>query len=116
MGSGCHLVYIKLIFVYFIDEIETLDGKSRNMKMRNLNNNNCDGNSSIAANVIVENEEESEDVYSKVFEGPPDKASFQPNFIPKPAVRRKKRKGQDGIHKSSNCPPSHLNPTLRQGD
>ena len=84
--------------------------------MRNLNNNNCDGNSSIAANVIVENEEESEDVYSKVFEGPPDKASFQPNFIPKPAVRRKKRKGQDGIHKSSNCPPSHLNPTLRQGD
>ena len=76
--------------------------------MRNFNNNNCEGNFSVAENVIVEkeDEEDSEDVYSKVFEGPPDKAGFQPNVIPKPAVRRKKRKDRDEIHKSANCPPS----------
>ena len=94
--------------MFALDEIETLDGKSRNVKMRNLNNNNCEGNFSVAANVIVEkeDEEDSEDVYSKVFEGPPDNAGFQPNVIPKPAVRRKKRKDRDEIHKSANCPPS----------
>ena len=75
------------------------------MKMRNNNtiNDNYEGinSTNVVASVIVENEDEdSEDVYSKVFEEPPDKASvsFQPNltpssnFIPKPAMRRKKRK------------------------
>ena len=83
--------------------------------MRNPNNNNYEGNSSTKANVIVENDDEdSEDVYSTVFEGPQDKAnlSFQPkvtpsyNIIPKPAVRRKKRKEHDVNHKSGNGLPS----------
>ena len=95
-----------------------MDEKSRIMKMRNTNNNNkYQGNSaSVVASVTVENEDDdSEDMYSKVFEGPPDKpmSSFQPNiapssnFIPKPAMRRKKRKDRDENNKSGICLPSN---------
>ena len=90
------------------------------MKMRNTNNHNNNkyqGNSaSVATSVTEENEDEdSEDMYSKVFEGLPDKAmsSFQPNiapssnFIPKPAMRRKKRKDRDENDKSGIYLPSN---------
>ena len=91
-----------------------MDEKSRITKMRNTNNNNkYQGNSaSVVASVTVENEDDdSEDMYSKVFEGPPNKpmSSFQPNIapssniIPKPAIRRKKRKDRDENNKSGIC-------------
>ena len=114
------IVFFYLCF-FASDEIETLEGKSQIMKMRNTNtnanNNNYEGihSSNVVASAIVENEDEdSEDVYSKVFEEPPDKASvsFQPNltsssnFIPKPAMRRKKRKERDENNKSANYLPS----------
>ena len=95
-----------------------MDEKSRITKMRNTNNNNkYQGNSaSVVASVTVENEDDdSEDMYSKVFEGPPNKpmSSFQPNiapssnFIPKPAMRKKKRKDRDENNKSGICLPSN---------
>ena len=95
-----------------------MDEKSRITKMRNTNNNNkYQGNSaSVVASVTVENEDDdSEDMYSKVFEGPPNKpmSSFQPNIapssniIPKPAIRRKKRKDRDENNKSGICLPSN---------
>ena len=87
------------------------------MKNKNVINNNSGANSGIVANVILENgDDDSEDIYSKVFENPEAKdiSSFQSNKnissqIPKPAVRRKKRKDQAENYNSGNCathPPS----------
>ena len=83
------------------------------MKNRNVINNNSGANSDIVANVILENgDDDSEDIYSKVFENPEAKdiSSFQSNknissHIPKPAVRRKKRKDQAENYTSGDCAP-----------
>ena len=103
-------LYYDNLNVHFLDEIEVFDDKIKNMKMRKEKNNNYrDDPPELSTHVIEEDgDDDSEDVYSKVFEGHEMKLETASNIstrnVPKPAVRRKKRKDRDEGYKSSKCP------------
>ena len=84
------------------------------MKMNHEKNNNYrDPLPELTTNIIEEDgEEDSEDVYSKVFEGHEMKHENDSNIstrnAPKPAVRRKKRKERDDSYKSNSKCPTHV--------
>ena len=91
-----------------LDEIEALGEREDNTKTEN--NNDKFFNTEIMRSVIKENDDEdSEDVYSKVFEdpdiedtgAPPKSNSDSFAAVPKPAIRRKKRRGRHEAASSS---------------
>ena len=100
--------------IHFVDEIEVFDDRVKNMKLNQEKNNNYrDPPPELSTNVIEEDgEEDSEDVYSKVFEGHEMKHENDSNIstrnAPKPAVRRKKRKERDESYKSNSKCPTHV--------